>query len=214
MTDIRMTPEAQKRVIRMNLMSVWVIAGLFALVQAPLQFLLENWVMGATLIGIAIAMVVATYALAKRMGERSRITFGDGTYTVHGAFRSKTFTAADVARVVTIDRMALSGGIAGTTHHLIVTGPVKRLLMLVGQMWGTDQLSALALDLSGRGVPLTPIPNPITPVELRAYDARLMPAWQAHPYAFGLLYALGALLLAVIVIVLAFVFVLPVFFGY
>jgi hypothetical protein len=214
MTEIRMTEAAQKRVIRLNLTFAWIFAGFFGLVQAPLYFMIGNWGMGSVVLFLAIAMVAFTYLLANRMVRNSRIVFGDGTYTVYGTGRTKRFSTTDVARVVTIDRMSLGAGVAGSTHHLIVVGPVTRLLILVGQMWDTDQLSTLALDLANRGVPLTPIPRPITPVQLRAYDARLMPSWQAHPIAFALIVALGTVVIITIVVVLALVLVFPPLFGY
>jgi len=83
------------------------------------------------------------------------------------------------------------------THHLVVLGPRERLLLLVGQMWDREQLSALALDLTSRGVPLVPIDQPTTPRQLRALDPRLVPWRRARPVAVVLLTVLTVLLLLV-----------------
>lgn len=196
-----MTPEARTRVIRMNVTLACVFATLVCGLPAILQAVIGHWGLSAAFLMLGLAMVLFTYALAARTASRSRIAFGDGTYTVGGAFGSRRFTVADVARAVTVDHMSL--GRAQATHHLIVAGHRTRLLHLVGQMWDTDQLSALALDLSHRGVPLTPFHHRITAAQLRAHDRRLVPAWQARPMAFALLIALGVLLLAVVGFVVA-----------
>lgn len=212
MTELRIDEDAQKRATRLSLTLAWVLAGIFALVMVPLFFLIGNWVMGSVLLVLAIILVAGTYLLAHRM-RRSRIVFGDGTYTVYGTGRTRRFSATDVARVVTIDRMTVGAGMFDPAPHLIIASPVKQLLILAGQVWSTDQLSTLALDLANRGVPLTPIPNPITPVQLRAYDARLMPSWQAHPIAFALIVT-GVAIIVTIVVVLAILVAFPSVIGY
>nr|WP_241744136.1 hypothetical protein [Cellulosimicrobium arenosum] len=109
---------------------------------------------------------------------------------------------------MTIDQMSL-GGIALTTYHLVAVGRTgRRLVHLVGQAWDRDQLTTIALDLAHRGVPLTPVHVPITPVQLRAYDPRLVPWWQAHRVAFALLVGAGTLVLGLIAVVVTVIVLL------
>ncbi|MGN7701838.1 hypothetical protein [Cellulosimicrobium sp. 22601] len=199
LTVLAMGDAAKRQVLRSNMTVISILAPLVGLAQLPAAIMGGYPVLALGLLAFALAMIPLTYALARRMVDRARIVLGDGTYTVHGWGRSKRFTVADVDRVVTVDHMAF--GAAGATHHLIVVGPTKRLLLLVGQMWDRDQLSTVALDLARRGVPLTPWHQPVTPVQLRAFDRRLVPWPQAHPVALALLVGIGTLLACVVVFV-------------
>ncbi|MGN6239068.1 MAG: hypothetical protein ACTHNI_04930 [Cellulosimicrobium cellulans] len=197
--ELAMGDAAKRQVLRSNMALISILAPLVGLAQLPAAITSGNLALAVGFLAFALAMIPLTYAIGRRMVDRARIVLGDGTYTVHGWGRTKRFTVADVDRVVTVDRMAF--GMAGATHHLIVLGPTKRLLLLVGQMWDRDQLSTLALDLARRGVPLTPWHQPVTPAQLRAFDRRLVPWPQAHPVALALLVGLGTLLVLVVLFV-------------
>lgn len=207
MTRLTLHDDAKRRVLRVNMTYVAIFVPLLGLSAVLLLWSTaivtstSTWgvALAIGLLCLVLAMVPATYVLARRLADRSCVTFGDGTVTAQGWGRPKRFTVADVERVVTVDSMGFAG--TAPTHHLFVVGPTKRLLVLVGQMWDREQLSALALDLAHRGVPLTPIHQPITPVQLRALDPRLVPWAQAHPVALGLLVGLGVLVVLVAVLV-------------
>ncbi|MEV7962597.1 hypothetical protein [Oerskovia paurometabola] len=188
MTELTLHDDAKRRMVRTNLMLIGILAPLLGLNAVTLAITTRSIALPLVFLGLVLAMIPLTYALARQVADKSRVTFGDGTLTVQGWGRSKTFTVEDMERVVTIDSMGFAG--AAPTHHLVVVGPRKRLLLLVGQMWDREQLSALALDLAGRGVPLTP-------TQLRALDPRLVPWRQAHPVAVSLLVGLGVLLVLV-----------------
>lgn len=199
MTELTLSDAAKRQVLRANMTYVAILVPLLAVSAVSTAIGTRTAVFSFAYLALVLAMVPTTYVLARRMVDRARIVLGDGTYTVQGWGRPKRFTVADVERVVTVDSM----GFAGTTptHHLIVVGPTRRLLLLVGQMWDREQLSALALDLAHRGVPLTPFHHPVTPAQLRALDPRLVPWRQAHPVALGLLVGLGVLLFLVVAFV-------------
>ncbi|KZM78995.1 hypothetical protein A0J59_01995 [Cellulosimicrobium sp. I38E] len=199
MIELAMSDAAKRQVLRSNMTLISILAPLVGLAQLPAAITGGNMALAVGFLVFALSMIPLTYAIARRMVDRARIVLGDGTYTVHGWGRPKRFTVTDVDRVVTVDRMAF--GMAGATHHLIVLGPTKRLLLLVGQMWDRDQLSTVALDLARRGVQLTPWHQPVTPAQLRAFDRRLVPWPQAHPVALGLLVGLGTLLVLVVLFV-------------
>jgi hypothetical protein len=199
--ELTLTDAAQRYLVRANMTLVGPLLVLSCLVIVPPGLRSGDPVPAIAYLCVALAMVPLTYVLARRTAERSRIVLGDGTYTVHGWGRPKRFAVPDVERVVTVDRMALGG--TGPTHHLVVVGHARRLVLLVGRMWDREQLSQVALDLERRGVPLTPVHQPVTPAQLRALDRRLVPWWQAHPVALGLLVGLGVLLVGVAVFVVA-----------
>lgn len=200
MTELTLHDDAKRRMVRTNLMLIGILAPLLGLNAVTLAITTRSIALPLVFLGLVLAMIPLTYALARQVADKSRVTFGDGTLTVQGWGRSKTFTVEDMERVVTIDSMGFAG--AAPTHHLVVVGPRKRLLLLVGQMWDREQLSALALELAGRGVPLTPIRQPVTPTQLRALDPRLVPWRQAHPVAVSLLVGLGVLLVLVTLFVI------------
>ena len=204
-TELTLHDDAKRRVLRTNLSSVAILTPVLGLAAVMTAISTRNLVLALFYLALVLAMVPVTSVLARRLADRSRVTFGDGTVTVQGWGRPRRFTVADVERVVTVDSMAF--GTAGPTHHLIVVGPSKRPLLLVGQMWDRGQLSALALDLAHRGVPLTPVRHPVTPAQLRATDPRLVPWYQAHPVVLGLLVALGVLVVVTVVLVVVLVLV-------
>ncbi len=191
-TELTLDDDAKRRAVRTNLTFVAVIQPLLLLTAVSVGISTRNLALAIGYGCLVLAMIPLTYVLARRMSDRTRVTFGDGSVTMQGWGRPRRFTVAEVERVVTVDSMGFGG--TTPTHHLIVVGPTKRLALLVGQMWDRDQLSAVALDLAHRGVPLNPIHQPITPVQLRAMDPRLVPWRQAHPVALGLLVGLGVLL--------------------
>ncbi|KRC39074.1 hypothetical protein ASE27_10940 [Oerskovia sp. Root918] len=199
MTELTLHDAAKRQVVRSNLTLTAILVPLLGLNALTTMITTRNVWLALGYLCLVLAMVPLVYFLARRMADRSRVTFGDGSVTMQGWGRPKRFTVADVERVVTIDQMGFMG--TAPTHHLVVVGPRKRLLLLVGQMWDREQLSALALDLAHRGVPLTPIHQPVTPAQLRTLDPRLVPWRQAHPVALSLLVVLGVLLVLVAVFV-------------
>lgn len=198
-TELTLHDDAKRRVVRTNMTFVAILVPLLGLSAFTTLVTTRSVGLALTYLCLVLAMVPLTYVLARRLADRSRIAFGDGTVTVQGWGQPKRFTVADMERVVTIDSMGFAG--TAPTHHLVVVGPHKRLILLVGQMWDRAQLSALALDLAGHGVPLTPIHEPLTPVQARALDPRLVPWRQAHPVSLGLLVGLGVLVLLVVAFV-------------
>lgn len=199
---MRMDPQAKKRTFRMNMVALGfssiglVFVGLSQTLLGSIGSSSTrglHLVLGISSLVLAVVLGALAVVLVRREADAARIVYGDGRYESTYAWRTTRFAAQDVERVVTIDRMAL--GATPSTHHLIVVGPAKRLLMLVGHMWSTDQLGALANDLAARGVPMTSLRETITPKQLRTMDRRLMPWWQAHPVALGLLIFGGGLAL-------------------
>ncbi|MEV7691823.1 hypothetical protein AB0N73_00650 [Microbacterium sp. NPDC089189] len=203
MIELTMSPTARRSSTSMNM----VIAALFGLILIVpgVVMVAVGLPLGWLYLALGPVMIGLTALLVRRQNGNSLLRFGDGTYTLRGLGREKRFTVDDVERVVTVSRMGL--GALGETHHLIVVGRDRRLLILVGYMWSIEQMTQLSDDLVGRGVPLYPFPQPITPAQLRAVDRRLIPFIQAHPVASGLLIGLGALML-IIVILLILVFIL------
>ena len=165
-TELTLDDDAKRRVLRANLTYVAILVPILGLTAVSLGISTRNVALAVGYACVVLAMIPLTYVLARHFTDRSRVTFGDGSVTVQGWGRPRRFTVAEIERVVTVDSM----GFGGTTpmHHLIVVGPTKRLALLVGQMWDRDQLSAVALDLAHRGVPLNPVHQPVTPVQLRA----------------------------------------------
>jgi hypothetical protein len=213
--EMRMDPRAKKRLFRMNMVALgFSCFGLvFVGVSQTLLGLLgpdPTWtghlVLGVSSLALAVVLGVLAAVLLRREADSARILHGDGRYESKYSWRTTRFVAQDAESVVTIDRMAL--GATPQTHHLIVVGPTKRLLMLVGHMWSTEQLGALANDLAAHGVPMTSLRETITPKQLRAMDRRLMPWWQAHPVGLGLLMVAGALALVAIGVAIALPIVL------
>lgn len=200
MTELLLTDDARRRVMTVNLrLAVAYAVGTLLLLGGLAAVTGRLWVAVAGLL-LAGAMVASTTALARRSVQRSRITFGDGTYTVHGLGRPRRFTAGDVASAAMVTHMSLG---AGPTHHLVVAGTGGPLVHLVGQMWTREQLTALAHDLAARAVPVASFPSPLTPAQLRAHDRRLVAAWRARPALTALLAGLAVLLLLVVVLVVA-----------
>lgn len=208
--EMRMDPEAKSRTFRMNMVALGF--SCFGLVFVGLsQTLLGllgstptrtgHLVLGISSLTLALVLGALAVVLVRREADAARVVYGDGRYESTFSWRTTRFAAHDAERVVTIDRMAI--GATPMTHHLIVVGPAKRLLMLVGHMWSTDQLGALANDLAARGVPMTSLRETITPKQLRTMDRRLMPWWQAHPVGLGFLMLGGALVLGAIVAAIA-----------
>lgn len=212
MHELRLSPEAQRRAVALNARQAWLGIG----IQAPLLlaltviFSIQNVWLG---LGYGVLIVVLVGAgiplsiwFARKSMRETYIRFGDGWIEHKWMFRTRRFAAAEATSVVTVDQMSF-GGLAGApTHHLIVTGQDRRLLLLVGQMWDTQQLSAVMHDLASRGVPWFSVPEPVTPAQLRERDPRLVPWWQAHPIALALLVAGAAFsIIIVLVVIVAFV---------
>lgn len=183
---MRMTDEAARRVMRMNMGFAAIMTPLLA-IPALLQLFVGISSYGIVVLVFVACMMPLTFLLARHSERVTRLVYGDGHYEYRMLWRTIRFDVTDVALVATIGQMALGNGLTGATHHLVVAGARRRLLLLVGQMWSTEQLGALAADLAAHGAPVTPIPGPITPTQLRAQDRRLMPWWQAHPVALALL---------------------------
>jgi hypothetical protein len=192
MTELTLTPAARRRLVRANLTFAAVLVPLFAVNALNLWSSARHGGLALMNLVFALAILPLTYYFARRMGERSLITFGDGSVTVRGWGRPRRFSSVDVERVVTIDQMRIMG--STPTHHLIVVGPHRRLALLAGRMWDREQLSRLALDLESRGVPLVPVRQPVTPRQLRKLDPRLVPWHQAHPVGLALVLFLAILL--------------------
>jgi len=193
MTEFRLSPEAKSRVLRLN----FIFGGVFVLLfagQAVLYFVAKSPATGAAFIALAVFLGVGTVVLTRRFVDRSLVRFGNGVYEVWWIFRVDRFTSADALQVVTANNVAL--GLAPGAPLLIVAGATKRLTILTGQMWSTDQLGALATDLAARGTQLLSYPQRLSASQLRTMDRRWMPFWQAHPIAVGLFIGLGVLVFA------------------
>ena len=200
MTEFVLSPEAKARVLRINILYSLAFALLFT-GQAALAFFAGNTVNGWLFVGLVVFMVTGTLFAARRLTERSRLRFGDGTYEIRWSFRVQRFTTADISQVVTADSVSI--GLTPAAPILMLVGPTKRRALLSGLMWSTDQLGALALDLADRGVPLLSYHERLTALQLRSMDRRWMSVWQAHPIAIGLLAGLAAILLAVVIAIVA-----------
>lgn len=212
MHELRLSPETQRRAIALNMRQSWISLAMLApiLLMLVVIFSLQDFLLGfgyGVLVFVLIGgSVPLSIWLARTSMRETYIRFGDGWIEHRWMFRTRRFAAAEATSVVTVDQMTLGGLMGAPTHHLIVTGRDRRLLILVGQMWTQQQLTAIMHDLASRGVPWISVPEPITPPQLRARDPRLVPWWQAHPVAFALLIAGAVFVLAIILItVLAFV---------
>lgn len=212
MHELRMTPEAQRRAVALNMKQSWIILatlGPLLLLLAVLYALQNLWVgiaYGAFVAVIFGGSVPLTIWLARMAMRDTYVRFGDGWIEHRWMFRTRRFAAAEAASVVTVGRMSFGGMAGAPTHHLIVTGRDRRLLLLVGQMWSTAQLTAVMNDLASRGVQWISVPELITPSQLRARDPRLVPWWQAHPVAFALIVtgaAVAFVIFAVLVVAFA-----------
>lgn len=201
MIELTMTATARRSSTTLNMVIAAVLGGILIVVGAAMVAL--GVPLGWLYLSMGPAMIGLTALLVRRQKGNSLLRFGDGTYTLRGLGRQKRFTVDDVERVVTVSRMGL--GALGETHHLIVVGRERRLLMLVGYMWTVEQMTQLSDDLVARGVPLYPFPYPITPAQLRGVDRRLIPFVQAHPVASGLLVGLGAFVLVILIVVILIV---------
>ena len=181
--EFAMGREAKQRSVRANSVLLVVLMGIILVVATANLFsgIVTSSVVDLTLSVLLYCFVIVGtlvfYVLLHRRNSRARLIFGDGTYTSAGYFRTDRFSVAEAVWVVTVDQM--SRGIAGPTEYLFVVGHHQVLLTLVGRMWDRDQLGSFALDLANRGVPLTPVHQPITPAQLRAWDSRLVPPQQS-----------------------------------
>lgn len=195
MHELRLSPETQRRAIALNMRQSWFSLAMLApiLLSLVVIFSLQDFWIG---LGYGLLVVVLiggsvplSIWLARTSMRETYIRFGDGWIEHKWMFRTRRFAAAEATSVVTVDQMSFGGFSGAPTHHLIVTGRDRRLLILVGQMWDTQQLTAIMQDLASRGVPWISVPEPVTPAQLRARDPRLVPWWQAHPVALALLIA-------------------------
>lgn len=195
LTELTLTDSAKRQVVRKNLTFTVILVPLFAMNAFTVWVTTRNTMLALAFVLLALVAVPLVYVVARRTADRSRVVFGDSYVAGHGWGRREIRTVAAMESVVTVCQMGFMG--AMPTHHLIVLGPQKRLLLLVGQMWDREQLSALALDLVSRGVSLVAIAQSTTPRQLRALDHRLIPWRQAHPIGVLLLTVLGVLLVLV-----------------
>ncbi|QCB92703.1 hypothetical protein [Cellulomonas shaoxiangyii] len=201
MTELSLLPDARRRVVRTNVVAVAVYMVFLVAITGTSAVVTGHTWLAVAGVAAGLTLVAATAASAVRAADRSRLAFGDGTYTVLGSGRPRRFTAAQVSTAALVTHMSLG---AGATHHLIVAGPTKPLVHLVGQMWDHAQLTAMAQDLAANGVPITSVTEPITPRALRTRDARLMAGWRARPRLTALAaVAVAVVLVAVVVTVVA-----------
>lgn len=212
MHELRLSEETQRRAVALNARQAWISLAFLApiLLALVVIFSLQDFWLGFGY-GVLVVVLVGgslplSIWLARWAMRETYIRFGDGWIEHKWMFRTRRFAAAEATSVVTVDRMSFGGFSGAPTHHLIVTGRDRRLLILVGQIWTTQQLSAIMHDLASRGVPWISVPEPITPPQLRARDPRLVPWWQAHPIAFALLIA-GAVFVLVIILITVLAFV-------
>ncbi|MFD1858818.1 hypothetical protein EHW97_05235 [Aeromicrobium camelliae] len=204
MRELTMAVDKQRSLRRLNFSISFALTGLF--VVLGLMQLLIGSPAGVIYLAAAPLMVALTLVLVKRQEAQSRVIFGDGSYEAAGMFRRQRFEVDAVERVITVNSMPF--GALAPTHHLIVLGATKRLLLLVGYMWTVEQLTELANDLTSRGVPLTAIRVPITPAQLQSLDSRTLEWWRAHPVLFAILLSVLVVIVVVgagIVIVAGFV---------
>lgn len=211
MRELMLNEESKRALSRMNALlsygfiAILAILGLLQLIPGMLQLASGNLSSGVNYFGLSIGyflgvgvLLVLTPLLVKRLNNRSRVVFGDGTYAVFGLFLTKRFTTADIERVVPVMSMKL-GPMSTPSHHLFVVGHTRRLMLLVGQMWTSEQMNALVQDMTGRGAQMSAFTHPITPSQLRSVDPRLLPWHQAHPVAAALIG--GAIMLVFMIIV-------------
>ena len=207
MHELRLSPETQRRAVALNMRQSWISLGMLApllLILTVLFSLQDFWLgfgYGALIIVLLGGSVPLSIWLARKSMRETYIRFGDGWIEHKWMFRTRRFAAAEATSVVTVDRMSFGGFSGPPTHHLIVTGHDRRLLILVGQMWSTQQLTAIMQDLSSRGVPWMSVPELVTPPQLRQRDPRLVPWWQAHPVALALLIAGGVFVFVILLLI-------------
>ncbi|WP_293781365.1 hypothetical protein [uncultured Aeromicrobium sp.] len=185
MRELTMAVDKQRSSRKLSFAFGFAMSGLLAFLG--LMQLVVGSPVGVIYLAAAPLLMALTLVLVKRQNDHSRVLFGDGSYEVSGAFRRQRFDVSDAERVITVNRMPL--GAAPPTHHLIVLGKTKRLLLLSGYLWTVEQMTELANDLTSRGVPLTAIREPITPVRLRSMQPRTLEWWRARPLLAGILLA-------------------------
>ncbi|WP_136519993.1 hypothetical protein [Cellulomonas telluris] len=206
MVELTLTPEARRRVIRTNVPPAVVPGLLLGLGLGGFLLLAGRTAQGLVHVLLGVVLTVLAVVLSIVRARRSRIVFGDGTYTVWSFRGDRRFTASDVAAVAMVTDMPMG---AVTGHHLVLAGRSGPLVHLVGAMWDQAQLTSLAHDLASRGVPVTPFPHRITPAQLRAVDPRFVAAWRARPGVTALVAVLALLLLVALVVVVAVPLLVP-----
>ncbi|WP_022883793.1 hypothetical protein [Glaciibacter superstes] len=216
MHELTLNEESKRKVTRANALAsygfvaILAILGALQLIPGLLHVISGNISAGLNYFGLAIlcfvgvaGLLVLASFLVKRLTNRSRVVFGDGSYTVYGLFSTKRFTVDDIERVVPVRNMKL-GPMSSPSHLLLVVGHTRRLALLAGEMWTTDQLETLVHDMTARGVQVSTVANPITPPQLRGVDPRLLHWHQAHPVAAALI--AGGIVLVLVIVALIVIF--------
>lgn len=201
-TVFRPSPEARRRTITYGLLPA--VPLVFVSVTNIIISPANAWIWLTTLVAITALLVPYLIWWARI----TRVEFGDGVYRYVTTFYRRTFTVADIARVVAVDEVhyGLNGG-----RVLFVEGRVRRRLFRMNSVaWDTVQLEAIVNDLIGRGVPLTHIPGRLTPGELARREPGILTWPESHRVAFTLLVVFGVLLLMIVLFVaIIAIFVAP-----
>lgn len=202
LTVFRPSPEARRRTILFGLLPA------IPFVFVALMNSLINPAWAAVWLGSLAALVALLVPFLVWWAKITRLEFGDGAYRYVTTFFRRGFTVADVARVVAVDEVhyGLNGG-----RVMFVEGRVRRRLFRMNSVaWDTAQLEAVITDLIRRGVPLTHIPERLTPGQLAQREPGLLTWPEAHRVAFTLLLVFGTLLLVtVLLVVIVLIFTIP-----
>ncbi|MDH6180142.1 hypothetical protein M2152_000324 [Microbacteriaceae bacterium SG_E_30_P1] len=200
-TEFKPTQAQVSRLMRTNLI-LYAVIGPLLVVSATLQLVSGNTVGAIIVFGALIIALPVGFVLGKRNASRALLRFGDGTYELRQTPGGKNFSAADVDQVVALGnaRFAMWPG----APMLLIVGPTKRLCLLTGYLWNTEQLDAVARDLGNRGVTLVDKPEALTGAQLRGIDKRWISFWEAHPIAIGLTAGLAIVLIVAAAVLIAF----------
>jgi hypothetical protein len=196
-TIFRPSREVAARYWRINITFGALYVLLFG-VLALLQWRSGLWMFYLTAMVVLAGLTVALTALAV---NRSRIEFRDGAYViVQGLLPTKSFTVAEVARVVTVGQMSV--GAVGSLSHQMILGAERRWSWLTSLLWSREQLTALAVDLQARGAELVPVPGPTTPAEMRRWDPRTQTWFEVNRILVAVLAGLAAIVLVIVIAVI------------
>lgn len=185
---------------------------------AYLRTLRANAVIGGILLVVVIVrallnpvyLIVLVVTVAISIGavifyfRTTRIEFADGRYTLHRWGMARTFLAADVQVVLTLDQYRVNYNLLAPQLIVIGNG-ARRLLRLGGTTWGTEALGPIANDMMARGVAHEHVAEPITPGQLNERFPYAVGWAERHPVLLGLAIALGVIVLVTLIVIVGLV---------
>lgn len=153
---------------------------------------------GFAFVAIGLPMVVGGSFAAVYFG-RARVWFDDSVIRVRGAIRTRSWSTADIARLVFVPQPgALPGRPAPATLYA-VTGLDERLFWLSADIWDRDQQDAIAHAI---GAPVHEVPAGLTPKEIAERFPGTIGWTTLRPWLFAIVISASTLLLILTVSVI------------